>query len=161
MSCKHCGSFAINPSNRNSDISQNNLCDVCYWRDKYDKLEQQLADAKAKLDSEKTARFNAMQTAIKNGTAHVSTGDAEERWIADSIERDCPACGGSGHADDAENWFEAQLMARLGEPKAWRWHGGDEMWRATTCNNKGDMTYLPDGWVHEPLYALSAKEKAE
>jgi hypothetical protein len=34
MSCKRCGSYAINPHLHGRDDSRPDLCDVCYWRDK-------------------------------------------------------------------------------------------------------------------------------
>ena len=32
MSCKRCGSFAINPNSHGRDDTDLDLCDVCYWR---------------------------------------------------------------------------------------------------------------------------------
>lgn len=30
--CKRCGSFAINPKQHGRDLTDLDLCDVCYWR---------------------------------------------------------------------------------------------------------------------------------
>jgi ribosomal protein L32 len=44
--CKNCGSYAINHHLHGRDGSRNELCDVCYWREKYGELEQEFQDAK-------------------------------------------------------------------------------------------------------------------
>ena len=44
-----CGSFAINPSKRDRDAGNNDLCDVCYWKDRAEKAEQQAAQYKEAL----------------------------------------------------------------------------------------------------------------
>ena len=44
-----CGSFAINPYKRGRDASNNDLCDVCYWKDRAEKAEQQAAQYKETL----------------------------------------------------------------------------------------------------------------
>ena len=36
--CKQCGSYAINPGMHGRDGSDVDLCDVCYWRKRSDKL---------------------------------------------------------------------------------------------------------------------------
>ena len=38
-----CGSFAINPNRHGRDVHNTDLCDVCYWKDRAEKVEQQAA----------------------------------------------------------------------------------------------------------------------
>ena len=40
-----CGSFAINPSMHGRDASNNDLCDVCYWRTRAEKAMSELESA--------------------------------------------------------------------------------------------------------------------
>ena len=42
--CKECGSYAINPGRRGRDDSDLDLCDVCYWRVRAERL-QAIVDA--------------------------------------------------------------------------------------------------------------------
>ena len=36
--CKQCGSYAINHHEHGRDGSDKDLCDVCYWRQRHDRL---------------------------------------------------------------------------------------------------------------------------
>jgi hypothetical protein len=38
MQCKQCGSYAINHHDHGRDGSDSDLCDVCYWRHRHDRL---------------------------------------------------------------------------------------------------------------------------
>ena len=38
MKCKMCDSYAINHNMHGRDGSNPDLCDVCYWRNKYEEL---------------------------------------------------------------------------------------------------------------------------
>jgi ribosome-binding protein aMBF1 (putative translation factor) len=40
MGCKICGSLAINHHKHGRDGSGEDLCDVCYWRDKYEQIKK-------------------------------------------------------------------------------------------------------------------------
>jgi len=42
MKCKNCGSYAINHSSHGRDGSDGDLCDVCFWRTRAERLRQQL-----------------------------------------------------------------------------------------------------------------------
>jgi hypothetical protein len=63
--CKKCGSFAINPSaHGRADGVDLDLCDVCYWRTRYDKLAaaEQLDDlAQAEIHEDDTGRDEGEQ----------------------------------------------------------------------------------------------------
>ncbi len=49
--CKQCGSFAINPSaHGRADGVDLDLCDVCYWRTRYDKLAAEQLDDLAQAE---------------------------------------------------------------------------------------------------------------
>ena len=37
--CRECRSYAINPGTRGRDESDLDLCDVCYWRTRAERLE--------------------------------------------------------------------------------------------------------------------------
>jgi hypothetical protein len=39
MRCKRCGSFAINPDHHGRDKTNLDLCDVCFWRNKAERLD--------------------------------------------------------------------------------------------------------------------------
>jgi len=41
-SCKRCGSYAINHDSHGRDGTQKNLCDVCFWRNKFEKAEKKI-----------------------------------------------------------------------------------------------------------------------
>lgn len=43
MSCKRCGSWAINHEHHGRDGSEPNLCDVCYWRNRTEAKDAELA----------------------------------------------------------------------------------------------------------------------
>lgn len=45
MPCKRCGSFAINHNHHGRDGTDAELCDVCYWRNRYSELEARIAEA--------------------------------------------------------------------------------------------------------------------
>jgi len=36
--CKRCGSQAVNPHTHGRDGTKPDLCDVCFWREKYEDL---------------------------------------------------------------------------------------------------------------------------
>lgn len=40
--CKRCGSFAINPGQHGRDLTDLDLCDVCYWRKRAEELEKDI-----------------------------------------------------------------------------------------------------------------------
>ena len=75
-----CGSFAINPSKHDRDASNNDLCDVCYWKDRAEKAEQQAAQYKETL-----LVVNKLLTGIRKRNQGGYIGDFDE--ISNSNDR--------------------------------------------------------------------------
>ena len=46
--CSRCGSYAINPHLHGRDEKDLDLCDVCYWRKRYDEAVEKLRGLKTK-----------------------------------------------------------------------------------------------------------------
>jgi hypothetical protein len=49
--CKKCRSYAINIGKRGRDDSDTDLCDVCYWRTRADRLQSALLAAEERAAS--------------------------------------------------------------------------------------------------------------
>lgn len=47
--CKKCGSYAINHNLHGRDGSRDDLCDVCFWREKYKDLLERSDNVRIKL----------------------------------------------------------------------------------------------------------------
>jgi hypothetical protein len=77
------------------------------------KVRALIPDAGAALDRalEKAREEGRREGQIKAGAAFATSG-AEERWVED-MENACPACGGSGHKDDAAHTPERQLATDI------------------------------------------------
>lgn len=88
MPCKRCGSFAINHNHHGRDGTDAELCDVCYWRNRYSELESRIAEVSAQYDR---ARDIAYAAGMLSGWNYCSRGADEEfnehrmRLTADGI----------------------------------------------------------------------------
>lgn len=64
MKCK-CGSYAINPHLHGRDGSRNDLCDVCYWRNKAENL--------TKLNQDLRVVFQQILEALGSGSCSIDS----------------------------------------------------------------------------------------
>lgn len=80
---------------------------------------------------------------VPTGPRFTNTGDSEAQFIADGDRLDCPACGGSGHAEDASQGAAAGVPADfITHRDAWR----DGLNRAVRyAKDSDDASY----WMHE------------
>jgi hypothetical protein len=58
--CIKCGSYAINPNQKGRDDSRKDLCDVCYWINKFEEA-LKTSDKKCK------AKYNYLDCDIHHG----------------------------------------------------------------------------------------------
>ena len=66
--CKLCGSYAINPHSHGRDPKADvNLCDVCYWRVRAARAQEELEALRASIDG-------LAQVKIKRGPIAEETG---------------------------------------------------------------------------------------
>lgn len=105
--CSVCGSHAINHNAHGRDGSEGELCDVCFWRKKHGKLEQQLAakDALLRLVKELLPDVERVESEY-DGQSYYS----------------CPSCGANDLMTALEHrknclWAEINTALAATEPK--------------------------------------------
>lgn len=70
-----CGSYAINLGLYGRDSTDIDLCDVCYWRKKYNDLQAENTQLKKRVEYlEKLSLSNGDKAAIKAGIEDIKAG---------------------------------------------------------------------------------------
>lgn len=109
------------------------------------------AEAVRQITSEqKRQNWERLQAEIAAGRVHADA-DVEQKWAERERDQNCPACGGSGHVDDATSSAAMDVLAerrRQIEVKGWTPGHDDEYARKTLAI--AASCYIMDGSAAYP-----------
>ena len=89
MTCKNCGSLAINHHAHGRDGSEKKLCDVCYWRTKAQQQKLEAIDERLEMQAQYISVIVRLTTERDNARQRITeleffVRDARLNWDCDS-----------------------------------------------------------------------------